>query len=69
MKQQTVPQIRIQKKCKHEKKHKNHLVRLGVPDAFIQHGTRMELLDEIGLTPDNIIHVLKKTMPEEIYDY
>lgn len=30
------------------------VVRMGVPDRFIEHGTRDELLEEIGLTPTHI---------------
>ncbi len=30
------------------------VVRMGVPDRFIEHGTREELLEEIGLTPTHI---------------
>jgi 1-deoxy-D-xylulose-5-phosphate synthase len=30
------------------------VARLGIPDAFIEHGTRHELLVEVGLTPEAI---------------
>ena len=53
----------------HDNSLNNHLVRMGVPDKFIQHCTRKELLADIGLTSDNLIKILKKTMPEEIYEY
>ena len=52
----------------HEKRLKNNIVRMGVPDEFIQHGTREELLKEVGLTSDALINILKETMPEEIYE-
>ena len=29
-------------------------VRMGISDAFVEHGTRAELLDELGLTPEGI---------------
>lgn len=32
----------------------NRLVRVGIPDLFVPHGARGELLDEIGLTPAKI---------------
>ena len=53
----------------HDKSLDNHLVRMGVPDKFIQHGNREELLADIGLTPDGLIDILKQTMPEEIYEH
>jgi 1-deoxy-D-xylulose-5-phosphate synthase len=30
------------------------IVRLGLPDAFVTHGTREELLEEVGLTPGHL---------------
>ena len=30
------------------------IVRLGIPDRFIEHGARSELLDRIGLSPTKI---------------
>jgi 1-deoxy-D-xylulose-5-phosphate synthase len=30
------------------------ILRLGLPDEFIEHGTRNELLDKYGLTPEKI---------------
>ena len=33
--------------------------RLGLPDSFIQHGKRDELLDEIGLDENSIINTIK----------
>ncbi|SVE00437.1 uncharacterized protein METZ01_LOCUS453291, partial [marine metagenome] len=38
----------------------NKLYRLGVPDQYIHHGTREELLRDIGLTSSNIISILKE---------
>ena len=31
------------------------VVRMGVPDSFVEHGTREELLADLGLTADGII--------------
>ncbi|MGC8907868.1 MAG: 1-deoxy-D-xylulose-5-phosphate synthase [Desulfomonilaceae bacterium] len=36
--------------------------RLGIPDKFIEHGTREELLEELGLTPLGIADQCKKMM-------
>jgi len=32
------------------------VTRIGIPDRFIAHGKRDELLDELGLTPESIAH-------------
>lgn len=34
--------------------HHVQVMRLGIPDSFVQHGPREELLEELGLTPDGI---------------
>ncbi len=44
----------------HDNKLQNTLYRLGIPDQFVPHGTRDELLIELGLTPNNIISILKE---------
>ena len=47
----------------------NRLHRLGIPDRFVDHGTRDELLVELGLCPENIISVLKsENVGEEVYE-
>ena len=47
----------------------NRLHRLGIPDRFVDHGTRDELLVELGLCPENIISVLKsENVEEEVYE-
>jgi 1-deoxy-D-xylulose-5-phosphate synthase len=47
----------------------NKLHRIGIPDKFVDHGTRDELLVELGLCPENIISVLKiKNVKEEVYE-
>ncbi|MCL6444724.1 MAG: 1-deoxy-D-xylulose-5-phosphate synthase, partial [Alicyclobacillus sp.] len=48
-----------------------HLCRLGLPDRFIEHGSREQLLKELGLTADGIVEqvlaflrrIPKKTFP------
>ena len=30
------------------------VIRLGIPDVFVEHGTRNELLEDYGLTPQGI---------------
>ncbi len=54
----------------HDNNKHNNLYRLGVPDNFIQHATRNELLEEIGLTADNLIKFINDIDKEnkEIYD-
>jgi len=39
---------------------------LGIPDIFIEHGSRKELLDEIGLSPAKISAFVKKIMAKSI---
>ena len=48
----------------------NKLVRLGIPDKFIEHGDRVELLDKIGLSVNNIIKIMShESNAKEIYEY
>ncbi|SFJ22505.1 1-deoxy-D-xylulose-5-phosphate synthase [Halobacillus dabanensis] len=37
--------------------------RMGIPDRFIEHGSVDKLWEEIGLTPDNMVHHLKHMVP------
>ena len=54
----------------HDNNQTNKLSRLGIPDHFIQHGTRNELLQEIGLTIDNLIFVMKNMEKnQEVYEF
>lgn len=39
--------------------------RMGVPDRFIEHGSVDKLWEEIGLTPDNMVHHLKHMVPNK----
>lgn len=45
--------------------HHSFVDRLGIPDRFIEHGSVKELLDEIGLTPENIVVKIKSLMPKK----
>jgi 1-deoxy-D-xylulose-5-phosphate synthase len=38
------------------------LLRKGLPDEFIEHGSRSELLKSVGLTPDNLVEDVLKLM-------
>jgi 1-deoxy-D-xylulose-5-phosphate synthase len=41
-----------------------HLVRLGIPDRFIEHGERAELFAELGLDVDGICRTVRKQLSE-----
>jgi len=44
------------------------LHRIGIPDQFVEHATRDELLVKLGLCPEDIISVLKsENVGEEVY--
>ena len=47
----------------------NKLHQLGIPDDFVEHGTRGELLLDLGLHPDNVISILKNENVKELYEY
>ena len=53
----------------HDNKLNNKLYRFGIPDNFVEHGTRYELLHDLGLHPENIISVLKNINIEELYEH
>ena len=44
----------------HDNNQHNQLCRIGIPDHFIQQGTRKELLQEVGLTIDNLISIIER---------
>jgi transketolase C-terminal domain/subunit len=46
----------------------NKLHRIGIPDNFVEHGRRDELLDELGLCAENIISILTNDKLEEVYE-
>ena len=54
----------------HDNNQNNKLTRLGIPDSFVQHGTRNELLQEVGLTADNLISKIKNQIEKQkIYEF
>lgn len=42
-----------------DKNYKNDILRIGLPDHFIDHGTQKELHQEIGIDPDGIVERVK----------
>ena len=42
-----------------DKNYKNDILRIGLPDHFIDHGTQKELHKEIGIDPDGIVERVK----------
>ena len=53
----------------HDHSLNNTLYRFGIPDRFVEHGNRNELLRDLGLTPEGLISILKQKSVEKIYDY
>ena len=53
----------------HENQLKNILFRIGIPDNFVEHGIRHELLHDLGLTPAKIISILNLKDVKELYEY
>jgi len=53
----------------HDNKLNNKLYRFGIPDNFVEHGTRSELLYEAGLHSQNIISTFKDRNIEKLYEY
>src|SRR4029077_7928503 len=39
-----------------------HLLRLGIPDRFIEHGERSELFADLGLDIDGICHAIRRAL-------
>src|SRR5207237_290385 len=39
-----------------------HLLRLGIPDRFIEHGERSELLADLGLDVDGICRAVRQSL-------
>ncbi len=44
---------------------RNRLVRIGIPDQFVPHGRREELLDEVGLSPEKIAATVMRVVRHE----
>ncbi len=38
----------------------SHITRLGIPDQFVEHGERAELLADLGLDASGIAHVCRE---------
>ena len=53
----------------HDNHLKNKIYRLGIPDVFIEHGTRGELLHDLGLHSDNVISIMKNINIEELHEH
>lgn len=45
--------------------YQNAVIRLGIPDEFIEHGTQQELYAKLGLDADGLYKSFKKVMSEE----
>jgi 1-deoxy-D-xylulose-5-phosphate synthase len=45
-----------------------HIVRLGLPDRFVEHGERSELLTELGLDVDGICSSVRRALSREPVD-
>ena len=52
----------------HDNNLENKLHRIGIPDNFVEHGTRDELLAELGLSSEGIISILTNDKLEEVYE-
>ena len=47
----------------------NKIYRLGIPDVFVEHASRSELLHDLGLHYENVIRILKNKNVEKLYEY
>jgi len=45
---------------------RNMVARLGIPDRFIPHGSRSELLEEIGLSPENVAETVRRMITSRV---
>ena len=52
----------------HDNNLENKLHRIGIPDNFVEHGARDELLVELGLCAENIISIITNDTLEEVYE-
>ena len=41
--------------------HTGHIRRLGIPDRFVEHGQRVELLADLGLDADGLAEACRQT--------
>ncbi|MCX6173263.1 MAG: 1-deoxy-D-xylulose-5-phosphate synthase [Ignavibacteriales bacterium] len=49
-----------------ERNLKNDILRIGLPDKFVDHGTQEELHKQIGIDPDGIVEKIKKFLNTKI---
>jgi len=49
-----------------KKHYKNNIIKLGIPDNFIEHGTQEELYKECGFDSENIYKLILK-LTQDIY--
>jgi 1-deoxy-D-xylulose-5-phosphate synthase len=49
-----------------ERKYKNEILRIGLPDKFVDHGTQEELHKILGIDPDGIAEKVKSFLSENI---
>jgi 1-deoxy-D-xylulose-5-phosphate synthase len=43
----------------------NRVIRMGIPDRFVEHASRQELLEELGLSSNGLIQVIKANLKNE----
>ena len=43
--------------------------RMGIPDNFVEHGSRDELLVDVGLCSENLISILTDNRLEAVYEW
>ena len=41
------------------------VIRMGLPDRFVAHGSRDRLLDEVGLTPRHVVGAVLRALDRE----
>ena len=49
-----------------ENGYKGKIKRIGLPDSFVQHGSRDEILASLGLDTDNIFKLIKSTLNKKV---
>lgn len=51
----------------HDHSYENIVIdRMGVPDYFVEHGAVEQLLEEIGMTPENVVNKVSNLLPEKV---
>ena len=53
----------------HDNNMANKLFRMGIPDNFVEHGSRDELLVDVGLCSENLISILTDNRLEAVYEW